>query len=209
MDCEPATRKCSLLRSKENYLRFASSILETKPIDVAVSQVEWSSDINWLRGGMMNRRGFLASVAALPGAAMFSNSLAQPEQQITHVDTKTSGPSLQSNVVKADGIRPEGAAPGAKAYVQFNGPTEQLAALASGFVMLELGAQPHPPHRHPEEEIMIVGEGTGEFSLDGVAKQVKMGDMLFAEANVLHGVRNTGDTRMTFYFIKMMGKHAS
>jgi len=36
-----------------------------------------------------------------------------------------------------------------------------------------------------------------------------MGDMIFAEANVLQGVRNTGDTRMTFYFIKMMGKHAS
>ena len=52
------------------------------------------------------------------------------------------------------------------------------------------------------------GEGAGEFFLDGVATQVKMGDMIFAEANVLQGVRNTGDTRMTFYFIKMMGKHA-
>jgi quercetin dioxygenase-like cupin family protein len=157
----------------------------------------------------MNRRGFLASVAALPGAVMFPKALAQSGQQITHVDTKTSGPLLRSAVVKADGIQPEGAAPGAKAYVQFNGPTEQLAALASGFVTLELGAQPHPPHRHPEEEIMIVGEGTGEFFLDGVTTQVKKGDMLFAEANVLHGVRNTGQTPMTFYFIKTMGKHAS
>jgi quercetin dioxygenase-like cupin family protein len=140
---------------------------------------------------------------------MFPEALAQSGQKITHVDTKTSGPSLQSSVVKADGIPPEGAAPGAKAYVQFNGPTEQLAALASGFVTLEPGAQPHPPHRHPEEEIMIVGEGAGEFFLDGVTTQVKMADTIFAEANVLHGVRNTGDTRMTFYFIKMMGKHAS
>jgi len=157
----------------------------------------------------MNRRGFLASVAALPAAKMFPEALTQSGQQITHVDTKTSGPSLQSSVVKADGIRPEGAAPGAKAYVQFNGPTKLLAALAAGFVTLELGAQPHPPHRHPEEEIMIVGEGTGEFFLDGVTTQVKMGDMIFAEANVLHGVRNSGDTRMTFYFIKMMGKQPS
>jgi quercetin dioxygenase-like cupin family protein len=85
----------------------------------------------------------------------------------------------------------------------------QLAALASGFVTLEMGAQPHPPHRHPEEEIMIVGEGTGEFFLNGVTTQVKTGDAIFAEGNVLHGVRNTGKTRMTFYFIKMMGKNAS
>jgi quercetin dioxygenase-like cupin family protein len=52
-------------------------------------------------------------------------------------------------------------------------------------------------------------KGLESFSLDGVATQVKMGDMIFAEANVLHGVGNTGGTRMTFYFIKMMGKPAS
>jgi quercetin dioxygenase-like cupin family protein len=140
---------------------------------------------------------------------MFPEVLSQSGQQITHVDTKTSGSPLQSSVVKLEGISPEGAAPGAKAYVSFNGPTSQLAALASGSVTLEPGAQPHPPHRHPEEEIMIVGEGTGEFSINGVATQVKTGDMVFAEANVLHGVKNTGKVRMTFYFIKTMGKSAS
>jgi len=140
---------------------------------------------------------------------MFPEVLAQSVQPMTHVDTRTGGALLRSGVVKAEGIQPQGAAPGAKAYVHFNGPTEQLAALASGLVTLEPGAQPHPPHRHPEEEIMIVGEGTGEFSLNGVSTQVKMGDMLFAEANVLHGVRNTGATRLTFYFIKTMGKHTS
>ncbi|HTF72187.1 MAG TPA: cupin domain-containing protein [Edaphobacter sp.] len=156
----------------------------------------------------MNRRKFLTSVTGLSGAALLSEAVAQSGQQITHVDTKTGGSLLESGVVKADGLRPEGAAPGAKAYVHFNGPTKQLAALASGFVTLEPGAQPHPPHRHPEEEIMIVGEGTGEFSVSGVATQVKAGDMVFAEANVLHGVRNTGKTQMTFYFVKMMGKGA-
>ena len=140
---------------------------------------------------------------------MFPEGLAQSEQQITHVDTKTSGALLQSSVVKAEGIRPEGAAPGARAYVHFNGPTVQLAALASGFVTLDPGAQPHPPHRHPEEEIMIVGEGTGEFSINGVATQVMRGDMVFAESNVLHGVRNTGQTQMMFYIIKTMGKSFS
>ena len=162
----------------------------------------------------MNRRGFLLSAVALPGATLsgattFPEVLAQSEQQMTHVDTKTSGPLLRSSVVKAEGIQPQGAAPGAKAYVHFNGPTEQLAALAAGLVTLEPGAQPHPPHRHPEEEIMIVGEGSGEFFLGGVTTPVKTGDMVFAEANVLHGVKNTGETRMTFYFIKTMAKHTS
>lgn len=156
----------------------------------------------------MNRRKFLTSVTTLSGAALLPEALAQSGQQITHVDTKTDAAQLQSSVVKAKTLQPEGAAPGAKAYVHFNGPTKQLAALASGFVTLEPGAQPHPPHRHPEEEIMIVGEGTGEFFINGAATQVKVGDMVFAESNVLHGVRNTGKTQMTFYFIKMMGKNA-
>lgn len=156
----------------------------------------------------MNRRTFLTSAASVSGAALLPEALAQSGQQVTHVNTKTDGALLQSSVVKADSLSPEGAAPGAKAYVHFNGPTTQLAALASGLVTLEPGAQPHPPHQHPEEEIMIVGEGTGEFFINGAATQVKVGDMVFAESNVLHGVRNTGKTRMTFYFVKMMGKSA-
>jgi len=156
----------------------------------------------------MDRRKFLTSVTSLSGMALLPEALAQSGQQITHVDTKSDGAPLQSRVVKAASLSPEGAAPGAKAYVHFNGPTQQLAALASGFVTLEPGAQPHPPHRHPEEEIMIVGEGTGEFFINGVATPVKTGDMIFAESNVLHGVRNTGKTQMTFYFVKTMGKNA-
>ena len=50
----------------------------------------------------MNRRGFLASVAALQGAVMFPEALAQSGQQITHVDTKTTGP-----LVQADGSAPD------------------------------------------------------------------------------------------------------
>lgn len=156
----------------------------------------------------MNRRNFLVSAAGLSGAALLPEAVAQTGQQITHVDTRTEGSALKSGVVKLASLKAEGAAPGAKAYVNFNGPTGQLAALASGSVTLEPGAEPHPPHRHPEEEVMIVGEGAGEFSINGVATQVKPGDMVFAEANVLHGVKNTGSTRMVFYFIKTMPKKA-
>jgi len=154
----------------------------------------------------MNRREIVSAVIAMAGAALVRGAWAQSDSQITHVQTNATGPLLQSKVVKLESLQAEGAAPGAKAYVHFNGPTRQLAALASGAVTLEPGARPHPPHRHPEEEIMIVGEGTGEFSIDGVATTVKAGDMVFAESNVLHGVLNTGKTRMVFYFIKAQSK---
>jgi hypothetical protein len=62
-------RKCSLLRLKRIYLRLASSIFETNSSLSPLLRLNGNSDIHWLRGGTMNRRGFLASVAALPGAA--------------------------------------------------------------------------------------------------------------------------------------------
>ena len=75
-------------------------------------------------------------------------------------------------------------------------------------VTLEPGAAPHPPHQHPEEEFLIIASGTGEVVIEGVVTKVSAGDMMYAEANVLHGVKNTGSTMMTFYFTKILGKNA-
>jgi hypothetical protein len=52
-------------------------------------------------------------------------------------------------------------------------------------------------------------KGLKSFSLGRRRYAGEVGRLDISEANVLHCVRNTGDTRMTFYFIKMMGKHAS
>ena len=120
----------------------------------------------------MNRRVFLASTAVLP------NALLQAQQQITHVDTVRDGAPLKSSVVKGSSLPSKGDSPGAKAKVHFNGPTGQPAALASGVCTLEPGSRPHPPHRHPEEELMIVTAGNGEIEVDGVVTQVGPGDMM-------------------------------
>lgn len=146
----------------------------------------------------MQRRVFLALAAALPAAFL------QAQEQITHVDTKSSGPALKSSLVKGSSLPEEGNSPGAKARVHFNGPTKQLKAVATGMVTLEPGAQPHPPHRHPEEEFVIIGSGTGEVVVDGVVSQVEAGDVMYAEGGVLHGVKNTGSTVMVFYFTKIL-----
>lgn len=149
----------------------------------------------------MNRRWFLASAAVLPSACLHAS-------QQTHVDVVATGASLKSTVVKGSGLPAEGDSPGAKARVHFNGPTAQLAAVASGVVTLEPGSRPHPPHQHPEEEFMIIAAGTGEIEVAGVVTQVSAGDMMYAEANVLHGITNTGSTMMTFYFTKILAKQS-
>ena len=130
-----------------------------------------------------------------------------PETNIV-VAAATTTSKLQDGVIATTQIAPTHEA-GCTVFVHYNGPTDQLLGMCAGMATLEPGASPHPPHRHPEKEIMIVGEGTGEFFINGVATYVKAGDMVFAEANVLHGVRNTGKIQMTFYWSKWLANGVS
>src|SRR5437588_771408 len=54
----------------------------------------------------------------------------------------------------------------------FDEPTGQLKSFNAGSLLLKPGATPHPPHQHPEEEIMVVTEGTGEIAIDGKTQTV-------------------------------------
>jgi mannose-6-phosphate isomerase-like protein (cupin superfamily) len=93
-----------------------------------------------------------------------------------------------------------------KAFVYYNGPTDQLSGVSAGACILDPGTSPHPPHRHPEEEFLIVGEGTGEIECDGKVTKVGPGAMMYCAGNTLHGVTNTGKVPMTFYWSKWMAK---
>ena len=52
---------------------------------------------------------------------------------------------------------------GSQVFTHYNGPTDQLGGICAGMAILAPGASPHPPHRHPEEEFLIVSVGTGEI----------------------------------------------
>lgn len=95
---------------------------------------------------------------------------------------------------------------GQKVYIHFNGPTDQLEGVSAGACILEPGMSPHPPHQHPEEEFLIIGEGTGEIECNGKVTQVGPGAMMYCAGNNLHGITNTGTTPMTFYWSKWLAK---
>jgi len=63
---------------------------------------------------------------------------------------------------------------------------------------------PHPPHTHPEEEIMVVTEGTGEISVEGKITKVAAGSMMYCAGDHVHGIVNTGKVPLMFYFYKWM-----
>jgi mannose-6-phosphate isomerase-like protein (cupin superfamily) len=86
--------------------------------------------------------------------------------------------------------------------VYFDGPTDQLKAMTFGSLQLKPGMEPHPPHEHPEEEIMVITEGTGEMVVDGKATKVGPGSSMYCAGGKLHGIKNTGKTPLLFYYMK-------
>ena len=54
----------------------------------------------------------------------------------------------------------------------FDGRTEQLQSMTAGSLRLNPGMSPHPPHEHPEEEFMVITEGTGEILVNGKTQKV-------------------------------------
>ena len=86
--------------------------------------------------------------------------------------------------------------------IYFEGLTDLVGSMTAGSLRLKPGASPHPPQQHEEEEFLLVTEGTGEISIEGEVTPVAPGSMMYSAANRLHGIVNTGDTPLLFYFYK-------
>jgi mannose-6-phosphate isomerase-like protein (cupin superfamily) len=86
--------------------------------------------------------------------------------------------------------------------IYFEGRTDQLKAVTVGSLLLRPGHEPHPPHQHPEEEIIVIGEGSAEILVKGKTNHVGAGAVMYCEGNHLHGIKNTGSTPLRFYFFK-------
>jgi quercetin dioxygenase-like cupin family protein len=86
----------------------------------------------------------------------------------------------------------------------FDAPTATLANLECHVTTLKPGEAPHAGHRHPDEEVMIVKEGTLEVMVNGATQQAGPGSILFFAANDLHGLRNAGPTPATYYVLRVV-----
>lgn len=108
---------------------------------------------------------------------------------------------LQSLVYDWDRIEPAPTKTGETRRF-FRSRTGTLDLLSCHVTTLEPGLAAHAPHRHPEEELIILKEGTLEAIINGNTTSMSAGSILFLAPNDLHGVRNNGTTRATYYVIK-------
>jgi quercetin dioxygenase-like cupin family protein len=117
------------------------------------------------------------------------------------VSRAASAPQMRSRVFDWTQLKPELNKSGERREV-FDAPTATLERLASHVTTLNPGQAPHPAHKHPEEELMILRQGTLEVTLNGQTTRVETGGMIFCASNEMHGLRNVGTIPAIYYVVK-------
>lgn len=83
----------------------------------------------------------------------------------------------------------------------FQAPTATLDQLECHVTTLNPGLMPHPPHKHVNEELIIIREGTLEVTQNGESKRIGPGSVIFNASNVIHSLRNVGNTPAVYHVI--------
>jgi quercetin dioxygenase-like cupin family protein len=83
----------------------------------------------------------------------------------------------------------------------FKTRTPTVEELEVHVTTLDTGKSPHAPHRHPNEEMVIIRQGTVEVLIDGDWKRVGPGSVVFFASNHLHGLRNVGTDQAIYHVI--------
>jgi mannose-6-phosphate isomerase-like protein (cupin superfamily) len=89
-----------------------------------------------------------------------------------------------------------------KIGIYLAGDTPASKKFVTGRFTLPAGKSPHDPHIHPEEEVMIIESGHGEILCDGKTTKIGPGSVMYTAPNAQHGITNTGDEPIVFYFVK-------
>jgi quercetin dioxygenase-like cupin family protein len=105
--------------------------------------------------------------------------------------------SLSWDDVQAKPLRPNG-----RTRQLLQSKTATLDELEIHVTTLPPGQASHEPHKHPEEEVIIVKEGTVEAFLAGQKRVLGPGSVMFMASQELHAVKNVGTTPATYHVMQ-------
>ena len=122
----------------------------------------------------MTRRDMMVGLLAMPSALTVS-AMAADDQHIM-------GPT----VFDWNDMKPVKTATG-EVRSLCKSPTATVDQLEMHVTTLNPGQSPHPPHRHVNEELIIMREGECETLSNGNWVKVSPGSVVFNASNSLHG----------------------
>jgi quercetin dioxygenase-like cupin family protein len=137
---------------------------------------------------MITRRDIAITIVAV-GVTLGVVSIAHPET-----------PVMQSSVFDWTTIAEKKTDVGSVRQF-FRAPTVTLDELECHVTTLNPGQTSHAPHKHPNEELVIVREGTVEVLSNGEWKKLGPGSVIFNASNQLHSLRNVGAGPATYHVI--------
>jgi quercetin dioxygenase-like cupin family protein len=83
-------------------------------------------------------------------------------------------------------------------------PTATLKNFECHVTTIRAGESPHPAHRHPDEEIILVKEGLIEVTINGQSQRAGAGSIFFYASGDEHGMKNVGDQTATYYVLRLV-----
>lgn len=86
----------------------------------------------------------------------------------------------------------------------FDAPTATLDNLECHVTTVNPGESPHPSHHHPDEELIVLREGTLDVTINGRTQRAGPGAVIFFRSNEIHGLKNNGTTRATYYVFRFI-----
>ncbi len=86
----------------------------------------------------------------------------------------------------------------------FDGPTATLTNFECHATTLNPGEAPHAPHRHPDEEMIVVKEGSVDVMINGHSQVAGAGSVFFFASGDLHGLKNAGPGRASYHVFRFI-----
>jgi quercetin dioxygenase-like cupin family protein len=117
--------------------------------------------------------------------------------------------SAQPSEIKSEADIAVDAAPWGDFYAYFTEDTKALKPVLVGVAKIDAGKQIHPPHRHADEEYLMITKGEGTWHLNGVESPAKEGDILYSAPWDYHGVKASDDSPLEFVVFKYSARDSA
>jgi quercetin dioxygenase-like cupin family protein len=148
---------------------------------------------------MIRRRDVLTAGAALAASLTATRETEAAVQ--APATAPTTGPLMGSTTFDWTKMEARATKVGSVRQVCRNA-TATLDELECHITTLNAGQSPHAPHKHADEEVIVLKEGTLEVTLGDRTEVVGPGSVIFQASNQMHSVKNIGTTPAIYHVIK-------